>query len=370
MQERRRGALDRRSGVDRWLSLDLPAPDRLAKSGDQALIHFLFRLVLVVATLAYFNIAGTGTLPVASEVPLNALLLAYVIIIALSFRYRRRLRSDRGWRAVVPIALDLLLISALVATDIRDQGLSPFFLLYLLAALSFGMQFGPRIFRYTMISAAILSSMLLALGIVVAIESWRLSDLFFVLMIVTIGTGLNFLFKKGLFDPLQVDRDAMVDQSTGLLNRRALFEVADSVFQHARKAHEPLTVAIAGLERFRRAGQESGHDPSDKILGDVARLMRQNVRDTDIIARLDEASFVLLFPEANLESSGGIVGRIQEEVGRWLNKKETGVSLTVGLSDPAELGYDLGSILKRLREVFTIQTEGKGGRARVISPSI
>jgi diguanylate cyclase (GGDEF)-like protein len=91
--------------------------------------------------------------------------------------------------------------------------------------------------------------------------------------------------------------DAMgrTDSLTGLSNRRALIEDADSAFA------EVLALTIFDIDRFKSVNDAYGHLVGDAAIRAVGRMMQQELGDLGLVARVGGEEFALLTSRASLE---------------------------------------------------------------------
>jgi diguanylate cyclase (GGDEF)-like protein len=96
---------------------------------------------------------------------------------------------------------------------------------------------------------------------------------------------------------------AATDPLTGLLNRRGLFEGAESLMASRRRQHmAPISVLLFDLDRFKAINDQSGHATGDAVLQLFAKVARETLRATDIVGRLGGEEFAAVLPSAALEA--------------------------------------------------------------------
>lgn len=94
---------------------------------------------------------------------------------------------------------------------------------------------------------------------------------------------------------------ANTDSLTNLPNRRFI----DSVFMDAAKndqsSHFPMTIVAVDIDHFKKVNDTYGHDTGDMALKHVANLLRKNIREVDVVARIGGEEFLIIFPRTNKE---------------------------------------------------------------------
>lgn len=106
---------------------------------------------------------------------------------------------------------------------------------------------------------------------------------------------------NSLLDEMQQDRSrlealAFSDALTGLANRRLFLDRAELGMKYARRHRNLLALVYLDLDDFKRLNDTYGHEAGDRVLIELGRRLRANVREVDTVARLggDEFTLVLL----------------------------------------------------------------------------
>ncbi len=107
---------------------------------------------------------------------------------------------------------------------------------------------------------------------------------------------------------------ATTDSLTGLLNRRAFFELAEREFARYQRYRHPLCAVMVDVDSFKEINDRFGHQAGDAVLAGVARQCRQELRRVDIAARFGGDELVLLLPETGLDDALWVVQRLRQAV--------------------------------------------------------
>jgi diguanylate cyclase (GGDEF)-like protein/PAS domain S-box-containing protein len=102
------------------------------------------------------------------------------------------------------------------------------------------------------------------------------------------------------------------DELTGLPNRRAWEELLDREMRVARRTGLPLSVVMLDLDFFKAYNDQHGHQGGDRLLWLAGQLWRENLRDTDVLARWGGEEFGLLLPACDAASARLLLERLHE----------------------------------------------------------
>ncbi|GMU39880.1 MAG: hypothetical protein AMXMBFR23_07460 [Chloroflexota bacterium] len=95
----------------------------------------------------------------------------------------------------------------------------------------------------------------------------------------------------------ELDRLARTDPLTGILNRRAFFDLLGLEFRRSKRYSRHLSVLMLDLDNFKRVNDQWGHPFGDYVLQATAHVIAANVRESDILGRYGGEEFALALPE-------------------------------------------------------------------------
>ncbi|MCC6319164.1 MAG: GGDEF domain-containing protein [Gemmatimonadaceae bacterium] len=132
---------------------------------------------------------------------------------------------------------------------------------------------------------------------------------------------------------------SLIDELTGLYNRRGFLTLAQQQLKLARRGHRELLLLFVDMDDFKEINDTFGHAEGDEALRRTASILRKTFRDSDIIARLGGDEFVVLAADIVHGTEDVIVQRLRSEL-RERNDRDGfpyRLSFSVGLAsfDPA-----------------------------------
>ena len=127
-------------------------------------------------------------------------------------------------------------------------------------------------------------------------------------------------------------RLAVTDPLTGLYNRRYAMPHLSRISEHAAQAEKPFAVMMLDLDRFKDVNDRYGHAAGDTVLVKVARLLGEQLRGSDLIARIGGEEFLVVLPNCDLRRARTTAERLRHEIGQTPIRLADGDTLSVSVS--------------------------------------
>ena len=108
--------------------------------------------------------------------------------------------------------------------------------------------------------------------------------------------------------------EAVIDQLTGMLNRKALMRRVGELGQQSEVTGQPIGIVLADLDHFKLINDTHGHAAGDAVLKDVAYLMRKRLRAFDTLYRIGGEEFLILFPGGDITQSREVAEELREAI--------------------------------------------------------
>jgi len=136
-----------------------------------------------------------------------------------------------------------------------------------------------------------------------------------VLALVFLSMTLNFAFMLMAIDRLrsEVENLALLDDLTGIANRRHLLQRMAKQCQISTQTGEPFTVLAIDLDGFKAINDGHGHAAGDECLRRFSRATQTRLRPGDLLARAGGDEFCVVMPATTLREGAMIARHILEE---------------------------------------------------------
>ena len=141
----------------------------------------------------------------------------------------------------------------------------------------------------------------------------------------------------------RISEVARTDPLTGLLNRRGLEEVLVQQSEAAQSSKRALGVFMIDVDRFKRYNDQFGHLSADKVLEQLAEILKAAVREPDLVARYGGDEFVIMVPNVTREEAVELAERLRDQIAR-LGLCTVSIGVTVWDGDGDEI--DVEGVLK------------------------
>jgi diguanylate cyclase (GGDEF)-like protein len=109
-------------------------------------------------------------------------------------------------------------------------------------------------------------------------------------------------------------RKALIDELTGIYNRRALYKILDQEIKRAERFKHPLTIIMVDIDFFKVYNDNNGHLAGDLLLQRISKIMQSKIREVDTLGRYGGEEFLIILPETSHESAAIIAERIRKSV--------------------------------------------------------
>lgn len=162
---------------------------------------------------------------------------------------------------------------------------------------------------------------------------------------------------------------ATMDGLTRIYARRYFDQRILEEWERSIRYGEPFSLMLLDIDDFKSFNDRYGHLIGDRVLREVAALIRWNLRNIDIPARYGGEEFVVILPKIGLENAISVAERIRKDIGRLaVPTRKTSLKLTVsiGVSSYPENGCKSALEMLELTDQALYKAKD-GGKNRVFS---
>ncbi len=159
---------------------------------------------------------------------------------------------------------------------------------------------------------------------------------------------------------------ALHDQLTTLYNRYYLEESGSKSFAYTKRHQAQLSVAMLDIDHFKNVNDTYGHDVGDVVLKAVALLLKDNVREEDVVARIGGEEFVIIFKDTNIKDSFSKVENIRQKV-QASSPNNIEITISIGMTQINASSESFDALLKQADQALYEAKESGRNQTKIYS---
>jgi two-component system, cell cycle response regulator len=171
----------------------------------------------------------------------------------------------------------------------------------------------------------------------------------------------------------KLEEMATTDGMTGLLNKRALLQVAGDKIAASARFRRKLSLLVTDIDFFKKVNDNYGHDVGDVVIKGLGDILRRVKRGTDSVARFGGEEFVMICEETDDKGAMLLAERIRTELSATVFPTPKGplrVTCSVGLATFPDGGRDYEQLFKAADDALYASKEGGRNRSTAWFPGV
>ncbi len=183
------------------------------------------------------------------------------------------------------------------------------------------------------------------------------------------SASANTLYNAFLYDKIErekrdLERLAITDYLTGVYNVRYFYNRLEEEFSRAERHRIPLCCMMFDIDNFKHINDTYGHRVGDIILRELAQLVREHTRKSDVFARYGGEEFIMLLPQTSLTGSLAEAERLSKIVKKYQfyalkNGEKITVSVGIACSSDTRIKNPDNLITFADDALFTAKKKGR-----------
>ncbi len=158
---------------------------------------------------------------------------------------------------------------------------------------------------------------------------------------------------------IKLENLAVTDNLTELYNRLKLDECVYNEISRSKRFNHQFGVAMIDIDNFKSVNDTYGHQIGDKVLVEIAQIIKNNLRETDIAGRWGGEEFLLIMPETDEDGFRKVIETIRELIEVYdfsiIGNKTASFGITM-----YEKGDTLESLIKKADDaLYQAKRDGK-----------
>jgi diguanylate cyclase (GGDEF)-like protein len=172
----------------------------------------------------------------------------------------------------------------------------------------------------------------------------------------------------------ELEKPTTSDSPSGQYDRPAILSKLHELISLGTRYKEDFSLSLLDIDHFKAIDDRCGHVVGDEVLARIATLIRQNIRDTDVVGRYGGDEFLMIFPRTNLSSSWVAAERLRSAIEKTEFRDSAGNAFTITVSQGVaawERTDDVSSLISRAVEALGKARERGRNRVQILlGPSL
>jgi diguanylate cyclase (GGDEF)-like protein len=150
------------------------------------------------------------------------------------------------------------------------------------------------------------------------------------------------------------------DQLTGVMNRRAFEEIVEYEILNLQRQNSPFSLAYLDLDNFKEVNDRYGHKKGDELLKAVVVCLKENLRRTDVVARMGGDEFTIFFPATEQSAVKLVMQKLMDQL-RLLNERNNWpTTISIGVITSLDSNCDLETTISLADKLmYEVKNSGK-----------
>jgi diguanylate cyclase (GGDEF)-like protein len=157
---------------------------------------------------------------------------------------------------------------------------------------------------------------------------------------------------------------ANTDSLTGACNRRYLNEFANDYIKIVKREKIDFSLLIIDLDDFKNINDTYGHETGDQVLIQFVKIVRETIRENDLIIRFGGDEFILLLPNTSINNAKILANKIINRISEHNMIDEIKFFVSVGVAQYGEKDSNIDDIIVRADK--SLYEAKRAGKNRVI----
>jgi diguanylate cyclase (GGDEF)-like protein/PAS domain S-box-containing protein len=171
---------------------------------------------------------------------------------------------------------------------------------------------------------------------------------------------------------INLERIASIDDLTGIMNRRAFLEAANTEVARYRRTQRPFTAVMIDIDNFKRINDRCGHAVGDEVLKRFTGIIGGALRAVDVFGRVGGEEFCMILHNTTMEDAMLVSQRLREKIVEECQFDNVGQTITcsMGLASIAREDVEFSTLMQRADTALYTAKETGRNRCVEFTPAL
>jgi len=132
---------------------------------------------------------------------------------------------------------------------------------------------------------------------------------------------------------VELEKLSSTDRLTGAWNRAHFDKTIAIELSRSVRYHQPVTLVLLDIDNFKEVNDKCGHEVGDKVLREIVRVARSNIRTSDMLFRWGGEEFAVLAPSTTFRSATTLAETLRSRIEQHEMKPAGRVTVSLGVAE-------------------------------------
>jgi diguanylate cyclase (GGDEF)-like protein len=173
--------------------------------------------------------------------------------------------------------------------------------------------------------------------------------------------GISMVSVVARINFMEVEQLATFDWLTGMYNRKGFEPLVEMEIRQQRHYGGDFSFAYVNLDDFKQLNMTQGRQAGDAALKLLAKVMREQIRQTDTVGRLDGDEFGIIMPNSSENDSKELCNKLCAVITEQMNKAAFPVSVSIGYVTFTKAPDSVSEVFEMAHNaLYEAKSSGKG----------
>lgn len=157
----------------------------------------------------------------------------------------------------------------------------------------------------------------------------------------------------------ELERLSITDKLTDIFNRRKLDEELKNEFERAMRYQQNLSILLMDIDYFKKVNDRYGHQTGDYVLQTLAQILKEHIRNSDILGRYGGEEFMIICPQTNEQEALLLAEKLRKGVETFEFNEVKKITISVGVAE-VKIGCDAEETVKKAdKALYKAKEQGR-----------
>ncbi|MBW2974596.1 diguanylate cyclase [Candidatus Woesearchaeota archaeon] len=163
----------------------------------------------------------------------------------------------------------------------------------------------------------------------------------------------------------KIKNKAITDKLTGLYNREFFMNILEMEMIRSVRLRNPLSITLMDIDDFKHYNDTHGHIRGDSLLKDIAKIIKDETRESDVVGRYGGEEFIIISLDTNSNVAFDMIEKIRKKIeeNSFFGKEDQPlktITISAGLITCMDRSISAVELIKEAdKSLYTAKAEGK-----------